>query len=108
MAPRVHRSRRLSAAQLEYSRAESAMVDRLPLHLISDLLRSRLVRSPLRSGEKQRSRLIRLFIVKGKETELRQAAGGEAVDRWLNARAENDSLRVDPRHFRIEESTHEA
>lgn len=104
-AVRLHRSRRMNAAELEYSRAESAMVERLPPPLANDLLCSRKARLPLRFGG---SRVIRLFIARGKEAELRQVAGDEAVDRWLDARAENDRLRLDPRHFRIEESDNEA
>jgi hypothetical protein len=84
-------SRQMRAAQLEYSRAESDIVTEKVLFGPDDLLRSRLI-------DLHGSSLIRVFIVDGKEGELRRRVGDAAVDRWIAARDAHDRLHGDPRH----------
>jgi hypothetical protein len=91
MMRRAGFSRQMRAAQLEYSRAESDILTEKALFGPDDLLRSRVT-------DLHGSRLIRVFIIGGKEAELRARVGDAAVDRWLTARDAHDRLHGDPRH----------
>lgn len=103
--PRYVYSARLRAAQLEYSRAESALGEAYDLAERTSILGGVNVPPhfefrPADTGTGRK--VVRMFIRNGCEPSLRFLVGDETVDRWLNARGEVDALSADPRHYRVE------